>query len=189
MRILWGTLAFSFLPIVMQASKIPNMPFLDCLRSIICHWTISWTALAFLFSSVIVHQKGGKILLACFLGCFPFDFIFLPGKEVERPFHRLWRPASKSWHLLRNLSLLANSCSSSISYCPPARFLLIAEFHFLLSSYFVVELLKLPCPIPGANEGVFASPAMVTPNLDKVSKWSVRKVSNLFLWQAKTFSP
>ena len=156
---------------------------------------ILWsTALTFSFlpivmqASVIVCQSGGKILLKCF---FPFDYIFLPGEEDERSFHRLWRPASKSWHLLRNLSILTNSCSNSISFCPHVNSLLIAEFHFLLSSYFVVQLLKLPChcPIPGANEGVFASPDMITPNLDKVSKWSVRKVSNLFLWKAKTFSP
>ena len=156
---------------------------------------ILWsTALTFSFlpivmqASVIVCKSGGKILLTCFFSI----WLHLSARR------RRWTSFSSA--LTTCVQILASTQELVYPHkflfkfhilCPHVNSLLIAEFHFLLSSYFVVQLLKLPChcPIPGANEGVFASPDMITPNLDKVSKWSVRKVSNLFLWKAKTLSP
>ena len=79
-----------------------------------------------------------------------------------------------------NLGIYSGTCLSSQ---------ILAQIHFLLSSCSFSIDCWIPCPFSGANEGVFASPAMVTPNLDKVSKWSVRKFSHFFFEKRRLSLP
>ena len=71
-----------------------------------------------------------------------------------------------------NLGIYSGTCLSS--QIPFPIVLMIFSFDckilFLIDLIFCCSIAHFPCPISGANEGVFASPAMVTPNLDKVSK-------------------
>ena len=91
------------------------------------------------------------------------------GEEDERPLHWIWRPSAQPRPLLRNFS-----CE-----------LLLITVVVIDSEYDFSNLKS------GVNEGVFASPAMVTPNLDKVSQDYIYKSEKralrwkIFLFQNK----